>query len=172
MSDDLKPCPFCNCQDVDGQMHKDGRIHCYRCGANGPTVPYARDDKFPTWNTRATDPRIEALERERDGNRKVASEYEKRLNDEWRVRIAAEAALAAMTAERDEWQASWQEVLTAGYAMKARAEAAEARLAKAVEALRMLVEASTVPEANICITRALADARATLAEIGGEDDAG
>ena len=36
----------------------------------------------------------------------------------------------------------------------------------------MLVEASTVPEANICITRALADARATLAEIGGEDDAG
>lgn len=66
MADDLKPCPFCNRRDVDGQMHKDGRVHCYRCGADGPTVPYARDDRFPTWNTRATDPRIEALERERD----------------------------------------------------------------------------------------------------------
>jgi hypothetical protein len=49
-----------------------------------------------------------------------------------------------------------------------RAEVAEAKLAKAVEALRFLIEATTVPEANICITCALTDARALLAEIDGE----
>ena len=53
MTEALKPCPFCGGKDVDGEMHEDGRLHCYRCGANGPAMPYARDDKFPTWNTRA-----------------------------------------------------------------------------------------------------------------------
>jgi Lar family restriction alleviation protein len=54
MSDDLKPCPFCGGKDVDGKMHKDGRVHCYRCGADGPAVPYAHDDKAFTWNNRTT----------------------------------------------------------------------------------------------------------------------
>jgi hypothetical protein len=47
-------------------------------------------------------------------------------------------------------------------------DAAEVKLAKAVEALWSLIEATTVPEANICITRALTDARALLAELEKE----
>jgi hypothetical protein len=72
--------------------------------------------------------------------------------------------------ERSEWQASWQEVLTAGYAMKARAEAAEAKLAKAVEAFDMLVrdcEADYPPSHGAIKHFAIA----TLAEIKGGNDA-
>jgi Lar family restriction alleviation protein len=59
MSDDLKPCPFCGGKDIDGKMHKDGRVHCYRCGADGPAVPYSYDDKAFTWNNRTTLAEIE-----------------------------------------------------------------------------------------------------------------
>lgn len=65
---ELLPCPFCRGKDVDTNLHEDGRVHCYRCGADGPAIPYARDDKATTWNTRAliapdplADPRIKAL---------------------------------------------------------------------------------------------------------------
>lgn len=115
--------------------------------------------------------RIEALERERDGNRKVASEYEKRLNDEWRVRIAAEAALAAMTAERDELRHdlafmlnsrnSWQDACAVARASR---DEAEARLVKAVKVLR---DIAGFYSENIW---AGSVARATLAEMGDTTD--
>ena len=71
MSDliELKPCPFCRSKGPDAEKYKDnvtgqaGRVHCYRCGADGPTIPYAPDDKFWTWNSR---PAEDALRLERD----------------------------------------------------------------------------------------------------------
>lgn len=53
---DLKPCPFCGSKDVgEINTNRSPRIHCYRCGADGPIIPYAEDTKFWTWNTRAGD---------------------------------------------------------------------------------------------------------------------
>lgn len=49
---ELKPCPFCGGKDIDNKMHPDV-VHCYRCGADGPAIPYAPDDKAWTWNTRS-----------------------------------------------------------------------------------------------------------------------
>ena len=59
---------------------------------------------------------------------------------------------------------------TTPYALVTHMEKLEAKLAKAVEALRFLIEATTVTEANICITRALTDARAVLAELEKPND--
>ena len=55
-------CPFCGSNDVDNGR-ADARYHCYRCGADGPQIPYAPDDKAWTWSTRATqpDPRDEVI---------------------------------------------------------------------------------------------------------------
>ena len=59
---ELLTCPFCGSNDVDNKR-ADARYHCYRCGADGPQIPYAPDDKAWTWQTRATqpDPRDEVI---------------------------------------------------------------------------------------------------------------
>ena len=55
MTGKLKPCPFCGCKTPDAYLYAGGRVHCYRCGADGPVIPYAPDDKFPKWNDRPGD---------------------------------------------------------------------------------------------------------------------
>lgn len=62
---ELLPCPFCGGIDCDGDgpfPQKMGRVHCHRCGADGPTIPYAPDSKFWEWNTRSPAARNAALE--------------------------------------------------------------------------------------------------------------
>ena len=59
---ELLTCPFCGSNDVDNKR-ADARYHCYRCGADGPQIPYAPDDKAWTWSTRTAqpDPRDEVI---------------------------------------------------------------------------------------------------------------
>jgi hypothetical protein len=84
---------------------------------------------------------------------------------DYRIEAAAkeEWATRALNAEARNKELTLQLLATSGQA----ADALD-KLTKAVEALRFLSEATTVPEANICITRALTDARTVLAELEGK----
>lgn len=64
----LLPCPFCG--NVDVQMDdRTGRVHCLKCGADGPVVPYAPDPMFWTWNTRTPDLAADNIRLERENER-------------------------------------------------------------------------------------------------------
>lgn len=52
MSEELKPCPFCDNRDVE---HYGEYVHCPKCLADGPYFAGTEDDEdFATqaWNTR------------------------------------------------------------------------------------------------------------------------
>jgi Lar family restriction alleviation protein len=145
MSDDLKPCPFCGV--VPLPVNTIGSyVFCGECGADGPVH---LTEAIAAWNTRADVKRIEQLEREN-----------------------AEMAAAISEAENEGLCSGgnlWRFWAKATREMSVKNQENRAKLAKAVEALRFLIEATTVPEANICITRALTDAQAVLAELEGKE---
>lgn len=62
MSDELKPCPFCGGEDIDGDFvigHQGGDITkplvasgCWNCSACGPDKP-TKQEAIEAWNKRA-----------------------------------------------------------------------------------------------------------------------
>ncbi|UPK31827.1 Lar family restriction alleviation protein [Bradyrhizobium sp. 186] len=56
----LDACPFCGIQDQLDLVRDDSRngwIHCFSCGANGPTLRTLADDTVAdAWNGRASQP--------------------------------------------------------------------------------------------------------------------
>jgi chromosome segregation ATPase len=106
--------------------------------------------------------RIEALNEQLEAARADAKEaeayaegLERDLKTCCMAQVVMDNTVAELERERDEWKASWQEVLTAGYEIKAK-------LAKAVEALRYYAVEAMPWEADDSLT-----ARETLAEIEG-----
>lgn len=90
-----------------------------------------------------------------------------------KYQLEAADQIEALVKERGEWHILWREALTAGYAMKDRAEAAEAKLAKAVEALGIARVHVANNEQGWSVSRGAARddltlVDATLAEIKGE----
>ena len=176
---DLKPCPFCGCKDVgEINTNRSPRIHCYRCGADGPIIPYAEDTKFWTWNTRKG-----------DGCANMTAHKERAVGDEelleWLRRMSprldmldcenvltAADRIEALIAERDRWKDACRSasrdlniVVPDNDRLKSERDAAEAKLAecearlrKAVEALEWYDDPSSQGDV----------ARATLAEIKGQ----
>ena len=143
---------------------------------------------------------LEALERERErlalaicggedvpgyANAQPVEALEKVARDSasfasWQINqtAKADAALATMTAERDLYRESYLTTDRLRLRAKTRAEAAEARLAKAVEALRTttqilsqcLFETILVKGQYLDRKEVVTSARATLAEMGDTTD--
>jgi Lar family restriction alleviation protein len=114
-------------------------VRCLGCGAETGWRPTG-DEAIAAWNTRTPDPRIEALTAERDMATEGWAEAT-RLIDVARQQYGAE---------------------------KSRAEAAEAKLAKAVEALEVIRDRQYYRMGPGITAQVIA--RATLAEIEGEKE--
>lgn len=105
---------------------------------------------------------IEALTEQRDEACRdaveaeaYAMELERDLNICRMAQVVMDNTVADLERERDEWKASWQEVLTAGYEIKAK-------LAKAVELGDKMAKSI---EGNYYTPGLVGEWRATLAEI-------
>ena len=49
---ELKPCPFCGCEDIYSSIHiVDAKILCPECGARGPSE-HSIEDASNAWNSR------------------------------------------------------------------------------------------------------------------------
>ena len=146
MSDDLKPCPFCgdktpytdeaSCRVFGNRTGHNFAVACSNCEVSAPGNR-TMEGAIAEWNTRTPDPRIEALTEERDEAR-------------------------AGNHSGNEHEPTWRE-LTEYW--KQRAEAVEAKLAKAVERLTNMRDDQT---GYRHVSHFRRGAAVTLAEIEGE----
>lgn len=167
---DLKPCPFCGADKVAVCQSERANpvfwVECISC--NAETQPSTnKAEAIAAWNTRATDPRIEALERERD-EAKAMQECACSYDTPTDVCVGHHRLFEHLYAvQRGK--------------LEARLAECEARLSKAVEALRVLIDhthncekelTEDLHRADFCgESLPLTNARTTLAEFeGGKDE--
>ena len=194
---ELKPCPFCGCTEcnIDDYYHAAGvSIRCPKCRFDfirywGDTPRTIAD----AWNTRAdlpdaciADLQSNLREMTRLWSEAAAERDEaRRRRDEWRKKAEGydEVRLALREKVGAPWPPNMSRLMWAGIAAdeKTRADDAEAKLAKAVDALERIAHASGIygVEANAedqgAGTLAYAHkstcnlARATLAELKGTE---
>ena len=165
MSDDLKPCPFCGWDAPYVRATGiETEVYCQNCTAVGPMVHSVGPDEdvdevaIKMWNRRADAATVKAAVE------MMATEHG------WVRRERLEKAvnrIEQLERERNETEAN--ETLCSNMAINylERAEAAEAKLAKAVEALREIITRWDTPA--LTLEGVINRARAALAELEGKE---
>jgi Lar family restriction alleviation protein len=145
MSDDLKPCPFCGGEPFSFEDY--GHSTAWEVGCSNsqcrvePNVwEKTRDEALASWNTRTPDTGIEALTEQLEAARadaKEAEAYAEELEKELNLmKTAGIVEVSIRNPSVMEYVRHWED----------RAETAEAKLAKAVEAVSLTVRADNFRE--------------------------